>query len=64
MAESARQRADDSKSEIFPKPQGSFVGSDDEVELHRSKTETRELRADNAQPSLARFRDLGQMAKP
>jgi hypothetical protein len=40
VAESARQRADDAKSEIFPKPQGSFVGSDDEVELHRSKTET------------------------
>ena len=40
MAESARQRADDSKSKILPKAQRRFVGRDDEVELHRSKTQT------------------------
>jgi hypothetical protein len=40
MSESARQRADDSKSEIFPKAERSSVGSDDEVELHGPKTET------------------------
>jgi hypothetical protein len=40
MAESARQRANDFKSEIFPKAQRGFVGSNDEVELHRPKPET------------------------
>src|SRR5438552_11967767 len=40
MAESAWQCADDFKSEIFPKVQRSFVSRDDEVELHRPKTET------------------------
>jgi len=40
MAESAQQRADDSKSKIFPKAQRSSVGRDDKVELHRPKTET------------------------
>jgi len=40
MAESARQLADDFKSKIFPKTQGCSVGRNDEVELHRSKTET------------------------
>jgi hypothetical protein len=39
MSESAWQSADDFKSEIFPKTQGSSVGSDDEVELHGPKTE-------------------------
>ena len=39
MLESAWQRADDFKSEIFPKAQRGSVGRDDEVELHRSKTE-------------------------
>ena len=64
MAESARQLADDFKSKIFPKTQGCSVGRNDEVELHRSKTETPSFDADNVPPSLARFRDLGQMAKP
>ena len=40
MAESARQFADDFKSKIFPKTQSGSVGRNDEVELHRSKTET------------------------
>jgi hypothetical protein len=40
MAESARQLADDFKSKIFPKTQGGSVSRDDEVELHRPKTET------------------------
>jgi hypothetical protein len=40
MAESARQLADDFKSKIFPKTQGCSVGRNDEVELHRPKTET------------------------
>ena len=40
MSESVWQRADDFKSEILPKAQRSSVGSDDEVELHRPKTET------------------------
>ena len=40
MPESAWQGSDDSKSEIFPKAERSFVGRDDKVELHRPKTET------------------------
>ena len=40
MEESARQFADDFKSQIFPKTQRSSVGRDDKVELHRPKTET------------------------
>jgi hypothetical protein len=40
MSESARQGADDFKSEIFPKAQRSSVGRDDEVELHGPETET------------------------
>src|SRR5437763_16181258 len=40
MSESAWQGADDFKSEIFPKTQGSSVGRDNEVELHGPKTET------------------------
>jgi len=40
MAESARQLADDFKCKIFPKTQGGCVGRNDEVELHRPKTET------------------------
>jgi hypothetical protein len=40
MSESAWQRADDLKSQIFPKVQRSSVASDDEVELHAPKTET------------------------
>ena len=40
MAESARQFADDFKSEIFPKAQCSSVGRDDKIELHRPITET------------------------
>jgi hypothetical protein len=40
MAESARQLADDFKSKICPKTQSCSVGRNDEVELHRSKTET------------------------
>ena len=39
MSESAWQGADDFKSEIFPKTQGSSVGRDNEVELHGPKTE-------------------------
>ena len=40
MAESARQFADDFKSQIFPKAERGSVGSDDKVKLHRPKTET------------------------
>ena len=40
MSKSAWEGADDFKSQIFPKAQRGSVGSDDEVELHRSKTET------------------------
>ena len=40
MAESARQFADDFKSQILPKAQRGSVGRDDKVELDRPKTET------------------------
>jgi hypothetical protein len=39
VAKCARQTTDDSKSKIFPKAQCSFVGRDDEVELHCTKAE-------------------------
>jgi hypothetical protein len=64
MAEGAWQLADDLKSKIFPKTEGGSVGRNDKVELHRPKTETPELHADNVLPSLARSRDLGQRGRP
>ena len=39
MMKRARQRADDFHSEILPKFHRRFVGRDDEIELHRVKTE-------------------------
>jgi hypothetical protein len=40
VTESARERADHSKSEISPEAQRTFVCRNDEVELHRPKAAT------------------------
>ena len=39
MPERARQRPDDFHPEILPKFHGRFVGRDDEIKLHRAKSE-------------------------